>query len=239
MGIPNETRSTRHLKAFTLFHLAALKADPATPHLVQPAESALAGALGALERREVAEHLELDRQALATRKDFDLDTLTRAAELSVLAAVGKDRESSGYRAAFPLGLTGLVGLRGRPQENATLQLTGVLRARFTDIAQVYAANLEQLAKAAAEADDAWRAAERGAKAALVDEQIARSELVRQLHSNRGALRALYPRDARRVASYFPPSHSKVDEELEVGDEPADGGAAVVDPVPVPPTAVAG
>jgi len=165
-------------------------------------------------------------------QDFDLDTLTRAVELSVLAAVGKNRESSGYRAAFPLGLTGLVDLRGRDQENATLQLARVLRERFAEIAQGHAANLEQLAKAAAEADEAYRAAERAAKAALVDEQIARTELVRQLHSNRGALRALYPRDSRRIASYFPPTHTKGGEDVEAEDDSdVDGEVPVVDPAP--------
>ena len=231
MSIPNETRSTRYLKGYTQFHLAALKADPKAPHLVEPAEKVLAGAVAALEKREAAETAELNGQALATRKDYDLDTLTRAVELSVLAAVGKDRESSGYRAAFPLGLTGLVDLRGRDQENATLQLVRVLRERFGDIAQVYGANLEQLAKAAAEADEAFRAAERAAKAALVDEQIARTELVRQLHSNRGALRALYPRDSRRIASYFPPTHTKVGEEVVEEDSEVDGETPVVDPAP--------
>jgi hypothetical protein len=235
MGIPNETRSTRHLKAYALFHLAALKADPATPHLVEPTEKALGAALATLDKREAAEQTELNLQALATRKDFDLDALTRAVELGVLAAVGKDRESSGYRAAFPLGLTGLVDLRGRDQENATSRLTDVLRERFAQIAEQHGESLEQLAKAAAEADEAWRAAERASKAALTDEQIARSELVRQLHSNRGALRALYPRDARRVASYFPPNH-RADEELDGEEEPdVDDGAVARDPASAVPT----
>lgn len=57
-----------------------------------------------------------------------------------------------------------------------------------------------------------------AKSALVEEQIARSDLVRQLHSNRGALRALYPRDRRRLASYFPPSHSRAAGEPDGGEE---------------------
>ena len=111
------------------------------------------------------------------RKDFDLDELTRVVELAVLGAVGKDRATSAYRAAFPRGLSALVGLRGKAQ----------------------------------------KAAERAAKTALVDEQIARAELVRQLHSNRGALRALYPRNARRVASYFPPSHSRAAREPDAAD----------------------
>jgi hypothetical protein len=217
MGIPSEARSTRHLKAFTQYHLAALKADPATAHLIEPTEKLLSATLAALDAREAAEQLELDRQALAVRRDFDLDALTRTVELHVLGAVGKDRESGGYRSAFPRGLSALVGLRGKEQENATIELTLVLRTRFAEVGERYGANLEQLAKASSEAEDAWRTAERAAKSALVEEQIARSELVRQLHSNRGALRALYPRDRRRLASYFPPSHSRAAGEPDDAD----------------------
>ncbi len=57
-----------------------------------------------------------------------------------------------------------------------------------------------------------------AQSALVEEQLGRSDLVRQLHSNRGALRALCPRDRRRVASYFPPSHSRAAGEPDEAEE---------------------
>jgi len=217
MGIPNEQRATRHLRDFTLYHLAGLKADPAAPHLIEPTEQALSALLAALDKREAAERVELNQQALAVRKDFDLDELTRVVELAVLGAVGKDRATSAYRAAFPRGLSALVGLRGKAQEIANSELVIVLRQRFAEIGERYGTQLEQLAKGSTEAEDAWKAAERAAKTALVDEQIARAELVRQLHSNRGALRALYPRNGRSVASYFPPSHSRAAGEPDAAD----------------------
>jgi hypothetical protein len=218
MAIPNETRATRHLKSFALYHLAALRADPASEHLVAATDTALNELLAALAKREAAELVELNQQALFTRKDFDLDELTRVVELGVLAASAKDRGSAGYRAAFPRGLSVLLGLRGKSQENSTLELTAVLRQRFAEIATAHASQLEELAKSAAQAEDAWKTSERAARVAFTEEQIARSELVRQLHSNRGALRALYPRNTRRVASYFPPSHSRAAAEADVADD---------------------
>lgn len=136
----------------------------------------------------------------------------------MLAAVGKDRANAGYQAAFPQGLTGLVGLRGKAQEAATFAMTAALRARFAELAERHGADLKDFAKTAAEVEDAWRAAERSAETAFVEERTARSELVRQLHSNRGALRALYPRHSRRVASDFPPSHSRAAEEPEIEED---------------------
>lgn len=214
MGIPNEKRSTSHLRAFTLYHLAALSADPACTHLIEPTERLLSQMLAMFTARESAERTELNAQALFMRKDFDLDESTRMVELLVLAASGKDRQSSGYRAAFPRGLSGLLGLRGKAQLDATLEFTAVLRQRFVEVAETHASSIEQVAKVAVEAEDAWRAAERAARTAMTEKQIARSELVRQLHSNRGALRALYPRNAGRVATYFPPSHSRAAGEPE-------------------------
>jgi len=46
-------------------------------------------------------------------------------------------------------------------------------------------------------------------------------LYRQLHRNRGALRVLYPRNRRRVASFFPPAYSRATPE-PIDDE---GGEA--------------
>jgi hypothetical protein len=201
-----------------VYHLAALRADPEALHLVEPTSKVLSALLTAYAAHETAEQEELNHQALFTRKDFDLDALTRAVELSVLAAAGKDRASAGYRAAFPRGLSGLLGLRGKDQEAATLELVTVLRARFGELAERHGSQLEALAKTAAEAEQAWRSAERIARTAFTEEQLARSELVRQLHSNRGALRALYPRDARRVASYFPPSRKLAGDEADVDDD---------------------
>jgi hypothetical protein len=214
MSIPNEKRSTSHLKSFTLYHLAALRADPDAAHLIESTDKVLAELLRTHAAREAAEQEELNLQALFVRKDFDLDELTRVVELGVLAAVGKDRGSAGYRAAFPRGLSGLLGLRGKDQATSTVELTAALQARFSEIAERNANELDALAKTAAESEDDWRVAERTARTAFTEEQIARAELVRQLHSNRGALRALYPRNARRVASYFPASHSRASNDSE-------------------------
>lgn len=220
MGIPNETRSTQHLKAFAVYHLAALRADASATHLVVATEGALKTLTVALATREAAEEAELNQQALFSRKDFDLDEATRAVELEVLAASGKNRSSIGYRAAFPRGLSELLGQRGKAQEAATFELTAALRKHFAEVAERSAARLDALATAAADAELAWRSAERTAKTAFVEEQIARSELVRQLHSNRGALSALYPRNGRRVASFFPPSHSRVAGDVEAAEDEA-------------------
>lgn len=214
MGIPNEKRAASHLKAFTLFHLAALRADPAASHLVEPTERLLGDLTRAMALRESTADTELNSQALFQRKDFDLDELTRLVELAALASAGKDRASPGYRAAFPKGLSALLALRGKAQEAATLELTAALRARFPDIAELHGRRLDDLAKSAASAEDTWRSAERAMQTAFIEEQIARSELVRQLHSNRGALRALYPRKARRVASYFPPDYSRASSDAD-------------------------
>lgn len=222
MGIPNESRSTTHLRAFTTYHLAALGADPACAHLIAGTEQSLNAVTAAFATREIAERNELNGQALFLRKDFDLDEATRRVELLVLSASGKDRQSSGYRAAFPRGLSGLVGLRGKAQLDATLAFTAVLRQRFPEVGEQNALALEQLAKTAVEAEDVWRAAERAARTAMTEEQIARTELVRQLHSNRGALRALYPRNAGRVATYFPPVYSRAAGDADETEATADG-----------------
>jgi hypothetical protein len=46
------------------------------------------------------------------------------------------------------------------------------------------------------------------RTARTEEDIARTELVQQLHRNRGSLRAEHPRDRHRVSSYFKESYDR-------------------------------
>jgi hypothetical protein len=95
------------------------------------------------------------------------------------------------------------------------------RQRFPELAERHAIKLDALAAAMMAAEQEVRATVANLSRTSVEERIARTELVRQLHKNRGALRALYPRNARRVASFFPPSHSRAagepEPEVEVDD----------------------
>jgi hypothetical protein len=142
------------------------------------------------------------------RADLDLDDACRVCELEVLAAVGKDRAHADYRATFPKGLSALVADRGRSQAAKVKALAGELTKRMPDLAGRHAAKLEALAAGMVDADDKLRAAQLATSSARNDERIARSELIRQLHRNRGALRAVYPRNIRRVRGFFPPSYSR-------------------------------
>jgi hypothetical protein len=116
--------------------------------------------------------------------------------------------------AFPKGLSALVADRGESQVAQVKQLATELRQRFPELAERHAAKLDSLAAAMIAAEQERRATVANLSRTSVEERIARTELVRQLHKNRGALRALYPRNARRVASFFPPSHSRAAGEPE-------------------------
>jgi hypothetical protein len=202
VSIPQETRSSEHLVRYCRYHVAALGADPQATHLVASTQRVLDALRAAVQASSSAESTRLAAAAVFNRKDFDLDEVVRVCELEVLAAVGKDRGQGDYRIAFPQGLSALVGLRGKEEATQVRELASVLRSRFSDVAVRHADTLERLATEMASAEDTLKAAERTLANAVTEEYVARAELVRQLHSNQGALRALYPRDRPRVASYF-------------------------------------
>jgi hypothetical protein len=110
--------------------------------------------------------------------------------------------------------TGNIRKPGQGAGERDARADGVAAGTIGELGESYGKEPEELGEAATKAEEAWRAAER---VAFTEEQIARSELVRQLHSNRGALRVLYP-SVRRVASYFPPSHSRAAGEPETETE---------------------
>lgn len=214
MGIPNESRSSERVTAYAEYHLASIAASPETADLVPDAQTAVDNLSTRVRTREDAERAERRAQALLVRKDSDIDDATRKTELAVLAASGKNREHPGYRACFAKGLSALVALRGQKQADATKQLGSALADYFPDIAAQHAAELTRLADEAVAAETAVREAQLARGTARNAEEIARSELVQQLHKNRGALRVLFPRNRRKVASFFPPKYSRTNAEAE-------------------------
>jgi hypothetical protein len=158
-----------------------------------------------------------------------LDEACRICEVEVLAAVGKDRAHADYRAAFPKSLSALVADRGRSQADKVKALAAELHKRLPDLGERHAAKLETLAAAMIDAEDKLRAAQLKTSTSRNDERIERSELVRQLHRNRGGLRILYPRNRRRVASFFPPVYSRVATEVvdDDGGETEEGEAGTL------------
>jgi hypothetical protein len=78
-----------------------------------------------------------------------------------------EQDELNHQALFTRKDFDLDALTGRDQEAATLELVTVLRARFGELAERHASQLEALAKAAAEAEQAWRSAERIAASWLV------------------------------------------------------------------------
>lgn len=230
MAIPNESRSSEHLLGYSLYHVAALKADPEASHLTAALEPIVSTVRSAFAARTASEQAELEVLARYSRADFDLDEACRICELEVLAAAGKDRAQANYRAAFPKGLSALVAERGRSQADKVRSLVAELKKRLPDVAERHATKLEALAAGMIEAEEALRAAETVTSGAMNDERIGRSELVRQLHRNRGALRVLYPRNRRRVASFFPPAYSRatpepIDDEGEEAEDAEQSAAA--------------
>lgn len=206
------------------YHRAALKADPQAMHLADAVQS---GETALKQRRQTSEDREdvrVEGFALLMRADFELDDRCRAAELDAFSQVHKNRSAPEYRAAFPHGLSALIALRGEEQERAVRTLCAKLRERMPVLADRHEAELVRLAAAGTEAERAWKQAETDAAAAFAEEQIARSELVRQLHKSEGALRTLYPGQPRRVRSFFRPTRRR-------GAASDDGGPEVP---PTPP-----
>jgi hypothetical protein len=71
MAIPNETHSSEHLLASTLYHVAALTADPASAELVVDVEVLVDGLQSALDARKAVERAELETLAGYNRADLE------------------------------------------------------------------------------------------------------------------------------------------------------------------------
>lgn len=205
MTIPSESASTSRLLRYARYHIAAVAADPKAAPLGVDVSARYDELKARRLATEGADEAELATRAMSDRADLNLDEACRACELAVLGATGKDRGAPAYALCFPQGLSALVAARGESQTRAVAALINALESELPALLPEHGARLAELAAAVNAAETAARAAEDTAAQSFVQERASRARLVRQLHANRGGLRALYPRRARLVRSYFPAS----------------------------------
>lgn len=197
-----ERLSTTELLRRARYHRAALKSHPATTQLaagVAEAASQLRSAKSRTEEREEGESDCLAARAFAT---FDLDLEIRRVEYRVLGLVDKNRMATSYRAVFPIGLTALVERGGEEKPLAVDNMVSSLRARFTNVAEEHAGELERLARIANDAERAYKAADALVTAAFTEEKYFRSLLIERLLRNEGALLGISPGQKGRVRRFF-------------------------------------
>lgn len=83
-----------------------------------------------------------------------------------------------------------------------------LEKRSAPLAKGYGKELLRLSNAAVTAELAWKKASTEAATAFGEEVLARTDLVRQLQKNEGALTTLFPGQRRRVRSFFRPTRRR-------------------------------
>lgn len=222
MAIPTETSSSERLTQYARYHLAALKADPQTQHLVAPIEEAAERLWRSYLDRQGTKTKAAEARARFDRADFELDEACRLCELEVLGAAGKNREAGDYRAIFSRGLSALVAARGDTQAREVQKLVTELEQRLPDVGKKYASTLRALSERSTQAEKELDLAQDADAVAFNHERIARTDLLRQLRRNRGALRVLYPDSLRRVRSFFAqesrrPSEAEIEEPETSGE----------------------
>lgn len=223
MSIRDESTSTNEILRDARFHRAALMASAETRDLADGVSKAMDEVKKRRNASEDAEEKRVDSLAQLIRVDFDLDDELRGMELEVLAAVSKNRSDAGYKAVFPKGLSALVGLRGDEEAREVRAVVPKLKEHFPKVHAARAKSLEKLAAASVDAEKAWQDAETQAAHVFADEVIARTQLVRQLQKNEGALVALFPGQKGRVRSYFRPTRRRGAVQHEGGTPPGGVG----------------
>ncbi len=138
----------------------------------------------------------------------DLDDACRDTEIDHFAKVKKDRTAADYRACWPRGLSDLVAARGAEQARSVRALVAELERHVPDLHAKHGARLLELAVLTEQRERAWNDAEVAAGQAFTLERIARASLIEQLRKNEGALREIYPGQARKVRSFFRPDTRK-------------------------------
>jgi hypothetical protein len=208
MAMPRDHYSSERILRDSGFHHAALLADAEAKHLAEPLAAERKKLKEARDATEAAEATSTEKLAVLLRTDFELDDLVRTVNLELLVAVGKNRQDPGYRAAFPNGLSALVGLRGEAQAREVKRLIGVLKEATPELAESRGAALDKLADESFAAEKAWRDSVTAGAQAFALERIARTELIEQMQKNEGALTVLYPGQRRRVRSFYRPAHRR-------------------------------
>jgi hypothetical protein len=208
MAIRDEGSASAELKRDAVFHKAALLADKAAEHLAASVQSVIARLKTAVDAAEAAESERVVALARLSRADFELDDRLRLLELDLQKETNKNRKDPLFRAVLPDGLSPIVALRGARQHEQVIRIAKALEKRSPELAKAYSKELVRLSKAAVDAETAWRSASTDAVAAFGDEVLARTELVRQLQKNEGALLALFPGQRRRVRSFYRPTRRR-------------------------------
>jgi hypothetical protein len=216
MGIRDERTATNEILRDARYHQAAVMADPGTAHLAKTIRDAREALKKARELREEADELRTEKLAVLLRTDYDLDEQLALAELALLAHVKKDRAAPAYRAVFPKGLSPIVGLRGEEEAREVKALLAPLKKHAPTIEQQYGKELRRLADESVAVENEWAEAETAAARAFADELRARTDLVRRLQKNEGALVMLYPGDRRRVRSFFRQTKRGTEQALHPG-----------------------
>lgn len=200
--IRDERTGTEELLRDGRYHYAALLADPEAAHLSPAVKTRLEALQQAMTATEDVELLRLEKQALADRAEYLHDNLHRDLELQVLAAVKKNRAAAAYRAVYPQGFSALIALSGEEQEHAVGSMLKGLGQEHPSLAKTYEKDLTKLATEATKAEKQLRKTDAELAHAFSAEVLARSELVRQLRRNEGALLSLFPDDKARTRLYF-------------------------------------
>ncbi len=205
MAIRDENSSSEELLRDSRYHRKALASDPHTSQFstaLQPAEKLLRAAQAA---RQANEDQRADELAVLIRTDYELDERLRTAELDVLKAVDRNRESEVYKAVFPKGLAAITAMRGEEGARAAQAVAVVMRRHLPAVAEAYAAELEKLAAATLQAEQAWKVADAAVQTAFEEERSARRELVKRLRQNEGVLISLFPGKRSLVRTFFRPT----------------------------------
>ena len=105
-------------------------------------------------------------------------------------------------------MSAFVAARGDAQVRKVQALVVSLRARIPTLGESRAPELEQLAAKLLEAERSAKTSLDALTTVTLEERLARTNLVRQLHRNRAALGVLFPQDRRRVWSFFPRSRQE-------------------------------
>lgn len=200
--IRDERTGTDELIRDGNYHYAALLADPDAAPLATQVKKRLDALVQAQAATRSAELVRIEKQALFERAEYLHDHRQSVLELSVLAAVARNRKAAAYQEVYPHGLSALLALSGEAQEAATTGLLQKLKAHHPELWKTHAKDLQKFAQEATAAEKVLRQAQVDEDRAFLDEQAARAELSRQLHRDEGELISLYPGERGTIRLYY-------------------------------------
>lgn len=198
----NEQMGTSNVLTTARYHIGALARKKETAVLVPAVKEGMRKLKALNERAVEAEEASTEAFGALICSDFEVDDGCRDLELDVLKRVKKNRKDPLYKSVLPKGSLGVTSLRGAEEEREIKRALEQLQKLAPDLYEQYK-GLPGLAAEATAAEAAWLQARTRAAQVFTEEVLARSELIRQLQKNEGALQMLFPGRKARVRSFFP------------------------------------